>query len=92
MFSPPNLKEEILDVLAPFSIISVFTATYSQGIQTTSMTLINPPNYKFTYSKPLIFIFSMDEWSTDSMAFLMQGIAALKRSLSPSETLRNCRI
>jgi len=25
MFSPPNLKEEILDVLAPVSIISVFT-------------------------------------------------------------------
>ena len=25
MFSPPNLKEEILDVLAPFSIVSVFT-------------------------------------------------------------------
>ena len=24
MFSPPNLKEEILDVLAPVSIISVF--------------------------------------------------------------------
>ena len=25
VFSPPNLKGEILDVLAPFSIISVFT-------------------------------------------------------------------
>ena len=25
VFSPPNLKEEILDVLAPVSIISVFT-------------------------------------------------------------------
>ena len=24
MFSPPNLKEEILGVLAPFSIISAF--------------------------------------------------------------------
>ena len=25
MLSPPNLKEEILDVLTPFSIISVLT-------------------------------------------------------------------
>ena len=29
MFSPPNLKEEILDVLAPVSIISVFTVVCS---------------------------------------------------------------
>ena len=28
MFSPPNLKEEIIDVLAPVSIISVFTVLW----------------------------------------------------------------
>jgi len=29
VFSPPNLKEEILDVLAPVSIISVFTISFA---------------------------------------------------------------
>ena len=29
MFSPPNLKKEILDVLAPVSIILVFTVSRS---------------------------------------------------------------
>ena len=38
MFSPPNLKEEILDVLARVSIISVFTVGritfHSEGLST----------------------------------------------------------
>jgi len=33
MFSPPNLKEEILDVLVPFSIVSVFTVSYYSIVQ-----------------------------------------------------------
>jgi len=43
VFSPPNLKEEILDVLAPVSIISFFTGTAASYIY---LPYEQPTNYK----------------------------------------------
>ena len=44
MFSPPNLKGEVLDVLAPFSFISVATSTGASGDEITlwRRSLANP--------------------------------------------------